>query len=176
MGGEQWGGSQRQKVKERREVERKINSEGGERQTGSGRATGGREKQNLVGCAPGTGEGLAQSARLWGVAQAEPLPRGRCSGAERGQVSNLQGNAGSLSVGGRESRGTHTARWGERREDCRGEDESKDGKAASGRGGVWEGDLCLGLLRRQPFRGRWREGAARRREKEEQEEDHTRIT
>lgn len=25
MGGEQWGGSQRQKVKERREVERKIN-------------------------------------------------------------------------------------------------------------------------------------------------------
>lgn len=150
--------SETESERKKRCGEKDKQSERGERQTGSGRATGGREKQNLVGCAPGTGEGLAQSARLWGVAQAEPLPRGRRSGAERGQVSNLQGNAGSLSAGGRESRGTHTARWGERREDCRGEDESKDGKAASGRGGVWEGDLGLGLLRRQPFRGRWRGG------------------
>ena len=57
-----------------------------------------------------------------------------------------------------ESRGTHTARWGERREDCRGEDGSKDGEEASGRGGVWEGDLGLGLLKRQAFRGKWRGG------------------
>lgn len=87
----------RDKVKEVGETERQRVSDGKGR-LGEGRAAGGQGETELGRLCSGRWEGLAQSARLWREVWGEVLPRqnplhrGRHFGAERGQVSILQGN------------------------------------------------------------------------------------
>lgn len=85
----------RQKVKEIREKGKQ--SEQWKRQTETGGQQVGRERQNLVSCAPGVGKASPKvpgcGGRCGGVLPRQnPLHRGRHFGAERCQVSNLQGN------------------------------------------------------------------------------------
>lgn len=118
----------------------------------------GRERQNLVGCAPGVGKASPKvpgcGGRHGGVLPRQnSLHRGRHFGAERGQVSNLQGN-----VCGRKREQGDTHENGEREGGLQGSG-GEGGKGGGFRQGrAWEGDLGLGLCESQAFRRKWRRG------------------
>lgn len=109
----------------------------------------GRERQNLE-AAHSAGGRPSPSARLGVVVPGRaPSPEGD-TGAKRGQVSTLRRKCLFPSAGGRGSRRTRTARWEERRGDCRG--------AWGFRQGGWGGDPGPPLCTTQAFRSKWRGG------------------
>ena len=119
-----------------RETERMSDGRGRPR---GGKATDGKGETEVrrAGVRWALGEALLATLGGWAPGQS-PLPRGRCIGAERGQVSHLQKHWLPIGRNCRrrgEQRGTHSQRGREGR--GRGEEGCWGGKEAPGQGGVW---------------------------------------